>query len=103
MKEPESDDPMELRGIWCDGDLEYMVDCVVEEYLRMGWSPARVLQLFESPFYPALHQWFQVRGAEAIRGRIQQIAGRCGVFRFQTSEAPPAPELVHITGGCADE
>ena len=96
MKEFESDDPMELQGIWIDGDPNYMLDCVVEEYLRLGWPPEQILRLFESPSYPVLHQMLRARGGEALRARIQQIAKRCGVFRFRTSEPPEDPELVTI-------
>ena len=107
MKEFESDDPMELQGIWMDGDPDYMLDCVVEEYLRLGWPPDQILRLFGSPSYPVLHQMLHVRGTEALRARIQQIAGRCGVFRFRTSEPPEDPELVAIAplgqGGREDE
>ena len=96
MKEPEYDDPMELQGFECDGDPGYMVDCVVEEYLRMGWPPDEVFHLFESPVYPPLHYLLHTQGPEAILRKIEQVAARCGVFRYQTREAPPNPELVAI-------
>jgi len=82
VKEPEFDDPMELNGVVCDGDPDVMIDCVIEEYLRMGWSPAEVFRLFQSPFYPLLHAVMRTRGAEPVRRRIEQVRARCGVFRF---------------------
>ena len=107
MKEPESDDPMELRATECDGAPDFMIECVVEEYLRMGWPPEQVLRLFESPLYPPLYHLWRSQGAAAIRGRIERVAARCGVFRFRTLQAPAKPELVCITprreGGCHDE
>ncbi len=105
MKEPESDDPMELRGFECEGDPGYMLHCVVEEYLRMGWPPDQIFHLFESPLYPPLYQLLCAQGPVAIRQKIDQIAARCGVFRFRSHDAHP--ELVSITplaeGGLEDE
>jgi hypothetical protein len=95
-KRPESDDPMELRGVVCDGDLELMMDCVIEEYVRTGWAVDQVMHLFDSPSYPLLHEFLRVRGAQAIRKKIVETTRRCGVFRFRTAEAPPEPELVQI-------
>jgi hypothetical protein len=106
MKEPESDDPMELHGTQCCGDPGYMVDCIVEEYLRMGSSPEQILRLFRSPLYPPLHQLWRTRGP-AVEARIRDIAARCGVFRFRTSERAEQSELVAIAplagGGHVDE
>ena len=102
MKNPEHDDPMELHGIECDGDPDFMIDCLAEEYLRMGWPPDEIFHLFESPCYPALHQMLRARGVEAIRRKIERVAARCGVFRFRTSERPAASDLVTI-GGCEHE
>ena len=107
MKEFAFEDPMELHGVACGGDAGYMVDCVIEEYLRLGWPPARILRLFESPLYPPLHQVLRRQGVEAIRRKIESTAGRCGVFRFRTHETPPDPELVSLErsqeGGGNDE
>ena len=96
IKQPEQDDPMELRGVQCDGDPGYMIDCLVEEYARMGWPAEKTLQLFESPFYPVLHRMLAVSGKEAIRRRIERVTARCGVFRTRTIETDPPAELVSI-------
>ena len=95
-KQPEAGDPMELRGVACDGDLDSMIDCIIEEYARMGWAADRVLCLFESPLYPVLHRFLRARGVEAVHNKIEETTRRCGVFRFRTTEAPPDAELVQI-------
>ncbi len=95
-KQPEADDPMELRGVACDGDLDFMIDCIIEEYLRMGWAADHILRLFELPSYPVLHQFLRARGVDAVHDKIEETSRRCGVFRFRTTEAPPDPELVEI-------
>ena len=97
-KELESDDPMELLAVECDGDQDYMIDCVAEEYARLGWPAKEIVLLFESPFYPALHLMLRARGAETVRRRIEAVVARCGVFRTRTFEADPEPELVTIGG-----
>ncbi len=95
-KEFEADDPMEMQGLQCDGDPDFMITCVAEEYLGLGWTPAQVFNLYESLDYPVLYSLLQLKGAAAIRCLIDRAAARCGVFRFRTVEAPPEPGLVTI-------
>ena len=107
MKELENDDPMELQAVQLDGDPGYMIDCIVEEYARMGWTAAEIFPLFQSPRYPVLYGLFRTLGAEAIRRRLDEVTTRCGVFRARTFEAPETPELVTIAplteGDACDE
>ena len=35
-KRVEPEDPMELRCVAVDGDPDFMIDCIVEEYARPG-------------------------------------------------------------------
>ena len=106
-KRVEPEDPMELRCVAVDGDPDFMIDCIVEEYARLGWSPAKILPLFESPSYPVLHGLYRARGAASIRRSVEEVVRRCGVFHFDTRERPPDPELVRIglaeTRGAEDE
>jgi hypothetical protein len=95
-KEVEADDPMELQGIQFDGDPGYMIDCVVEEYARIGWPAEEILGLFESPGYPVLRLLLESRGKEGIRRSIERVVARCGIFRSRTVEAPEEPHLVTI-------
>ncbi len=102
MREPlrksvDVDDPMELRGFECDGDPDYMIDCLVEEYVRLGWPPEKILGLFEAPGYPMLHALWHTKGPETIRRKIERVARRTGVFRFRTVEQPLDDEPVRIT------
>lgn len=95
-KKPEPDDPMELRGVACDGDPDFMVDCLIEEYAWMGWRAQDIMGLFESPSYPVLHGLYRTQGAESIRHRVEVVIQRFGGFRFQTTERPAEHELVQI-------
>ena len=109
MKELEYDDPMEFQAVQADGDPAFMIDCVTEEYARLGWSSQQILELFQSLDYPFLYRMLQALGPTAIRARIERVIARCGVFRVSTLEAAPDPELelVHIAplreGGTQDE
>ncbi len=106
-KQADPDDPMELVGVECDGDPDFMLECIVEEYARMGWEPERILRLFASPHYPMLHNFWRARGSEAIRRKVEATSRRCGVFRFRTTQRPQADRLVEISpageGGEKDE
>ncbi|MBI3665786.1 MAG: hypothetical protein HY236_06090 [Acidobacteria bacterium] len=95
-KEPAFDDPMELQAVQLDGDPDFMIDCIVEEYARIGWTADRIFRLFESPLYPALHSLLLARGVDEIRRRVERVVTRCGVFRVRTFEAPEAAELVNV-------
>ena len=58
LKEAEPDDPMALVGVPVpvdEGTFDEMARCFVEEYVRDGWSDARLLALFRSPHYAGLH------------------------------------------------
>ena len=51
--EPDPSDPLELRAVQIDDptgeSLQAMATCLAEEFLRLGWEPARVEGLFEQP------------------------------------------------------
>jgi hypothetical protein len=96
-KKVEPDDPMELRGVQCDGEPDLMIECLAEEFVRMGWTEDRIVRLFESPFYPVLHALYQSKGAASIRKVVHQVSARWGVFRVRTVEAAEADELVTIS------
>ena len=106
-KEPEKDDPMELQGFECDGDPDFMIECLIEEFTRLGWPGEKIARMFESPVYPVLHRLGQTRGPEAIRRKVELVTQRCGIFRFRTVERTPEDELVQIAatkeGGLKDE
>ena len=89
----EPEDPMNLHGIEVEGDPEIMLCMLVEEYARMGYGHAELLNLCRQPFYVGLHGLLQLYGEEELSRRVRGILSQCGVFRVVTSEAvqPPAP------------
>ena len=88
-KPPEPDDPMHMQAESVVGDQHVMLECVIEEFARMGWDANQIARLFENPFFLASHGLAKQLGPEAVHECIEQTLQRCGVFRIKISEAKP--------------
>jgi hypothetical protein len=89
----ESDDPLELHATAVVGDPEVMLECLIQEYVWMGWDREHILALFHSPFYPALNALLRHYGESGIRQRVAAVLARMGVFRVSgTVREEPEPE-----------
>jgi len=55
-----------------------MAECFVEEFLRLGFSPDRILGLFRDPFYLGPNLALQHRGEPHIRQLISATFARWG-------------------------
>ncbi len=74
MKEAEPQDPMELVALAVpEGDMDYMAECVVEEYALLGWSDKQLMTLFSHPMFQATHRIYQDKGEEYVRSLIQKV------------------------------
>lgn len=74
-----SEDPMELIGMVLPGEagqLEAMAECLVEEYVRLGWDERRLMGLFISPMYLASHRIYQQKGEEYVRELIRRARAK---------------------------
>ena len=76
MLDPElfEEDPQELTGIVMPGEagqLEAMAECLVEEYVRLGWDEPRLLTLFVNPMFLATHRIYRQKGEEYVRNLIR--------------------------------
>ena len=74
-KDLEHDDPMNLVGMVFPGEagqVEAMAECIVEEYVRLGWDERRLLSIFVSPMFLATHRIYRQKGEGYIRGLIQE-------------------------------
>jgi hypothetical protein len=91
------DDPLEMQSFEVPGDPNLMLRLLVEEYARMGFGPAAIVQLARDPNYLAFHGLLRLLGEEELTSRVSQIVARCGVMRVKTTEAAAVPtELVQI-------
>ncbi len=87
-----ADDPMQVRGDSVPGDQQVMLQCLIEEFARMGWNANQIRLLFENKFFLASHGLAERLGQEAVRECIEQTLQRCGVFHFEMSESKPNQE-----------
>ncbi len=77
-----ADDPMEIIGLVLPGEpgqLEAMAECLVEEYVRLGWDARRLLALFVNPMFMATHRIYQQKGEAYVRELIDQMCAKWGV------------------------
>jgi hypothetical protein len=84
----QTDDPMEISGIEVEGDPEVMLNCIVEEFARMGCDAETILRLFDDPFFLGPHGLTKAFGREYIRDRVHGILKRCGVMSVRVIEQP---------------
>lgn len=78
-KTAEPDDPLELVGVPVPVDeatFDEMARTLIEEYVRDGWSDARLLALFRSPFYAGLHVAWRRRGEAWVRAELAACRAR---------------------------
>ncbi|MBI2912065.1 MAG: hypothetical protein HYY05_07970 [Chloroflexi bacterium] len=68
---------MELIGVALpaqdESSVREMAECFVEEFVRMGFPPGRVLALFRSPRYAAAHTALRILGEDTIRAMIENF------------------------------
>ncbi len=77
MKAFEPEDPMELIGIAIpQQDPDYMAECMIEEYMLLGWNEKQLMSLFTKPFFQATHRIYHDKGEEHIRSLIQGVRDR---------------------------
>ncbi len=71
-----AEDPMELVGMVMPGgpgQLEAMAECLVEEYIRMGWDEERLMTLFRNPMFAATFRIYRYKGEDYVRDLIRTI------------------------------
>jgi hypothetical protein len=78
------EDPLELVGMALPGEpgqLEAMAECLVEEYVRLGWTELRLMTLFTSPMFLATHRIYQQKGEAYVQELIRGTCAKWGVVR----------------------
>lgn len=98
----EADDPMELVATPVEGDPDVMLECILQEFIWMGWTAEQLFGLFGSPLYPVLNELMAYYGEEQVRARIHALLGQSGTFRFRevlddTPEPDDEPELIQLS------
>jgi len=95
----QQDDPMMLSPVEIDGDPEIMIDCLIEEFARMGWDTPTIIRMFDDPFYEGPHRARQLYTTEAFEQRVRRVLARCGTLRVRMVEveAEPVEQVTPIT------
>lgn len=78
-KPAEQDDPLALVGVPVPVDedtFDEMARCFMEELVRDGWSDARLMTAFRSPFYAGLHVILLRRGEDWVKAEIADVRRR---------------------------
>ena len=80
MPKDESDpeDPLELCGVGLlteEDTSEPMTECFVEEFMRLGHTPASILALFRNPHYTGMNMVLQNRGETFVKDKITEVFG----------------------------
>ncbi len=74
MKSLELNDPHELVGVaLAEGDRDYMAECLVEEYLLLGWSDQQLMSLFSRPCFGMTHDIYLDRGHDFVAALISRM------------------------------
>ena len=74
-KDLEHDDPMNLVGMVLPGEagqVEAMAECIIEDYVRLGWDERRLLSIFASPMFLATHRIYRQKGEGYVRRLIRE-------------------------------
>ena len=103
-RQSEADDPLELVAETVIGDPIVMLECLVQEYIWMGWSLPQVMTLFNQPGYPVLAGLQDFLGTAETERRVSQIFARNVQWTFRETvveaaecdEEDQVPELVQI-------
>ena len=77
MKPLEPNDPHELVGVsLAEGDCDFMAECLVEEYLLLGWSDRQLMSLFERPCFGMTHRIYLDRGHQYVAELIAHVRAK---------------------------
>jgi hypothetical protein len=88
----EDDDPMGLVGMVLPGEpgqLEMMAECLIEEYVRLGWNEARLMTLFVNPMFLATHRIYREKGEVYVRALIHRTCAQWGTDRLRYPAGQP--------------
>jgi hypothetical protein len=76
--EPDPQDPLVLVGVSLPARdasaIRHMATCFAEEYLRMGFDPEKVMDIFQDPFYAGAHEAYKALGPDDIRSVVEEAA-----------------------------
>jgi len=84
------EDPMEMVGMVLpgeEGQLERMAECIVDEYVRLGWDRQRLMTLFQHPMFLATNRIYRQKGEPYVLELIQKTCDRYRIPRPEVKNA----------------
>jgi hypothetical protein len=84
-KDPDPTDPSMLVGVVLPAEAETMTDMAyvfAEEFARLGYQQAHILQLFKNPFYAGAYGAYEMLGKETVCAIIAECLAVWGGVRF---------------------
>jgi len=82
MKNLDPEDPFSLTGHAvalsaeeAEEHLIEMTDTIIHEFTLLGWTPERILGMFNNPFYRMPHEILRSRGASFVQSRMAAVTG----------------------------
>jgi hypothetical protein len=88
-RDAHDEDPYELMATPAAGDPEVMLECILQEFLWMGFGREQLVRLFHDPNYPMLCELREFYGPVEIERRVDGLLARCGQLRFREIVAEP--------------
>jgi hypothetical protein len=88
----EPEDPMLLQAQPVNGDPDVMLECLIEEFARLGYDEAEIKRLFDQPFFQATYGLKGHYGEKELARRIQCTLARSGVMRFTALPGANQPD-----------
>jgi len=93
------EDPFEMHGVVLPaepGITDSMTDCIIEEFLRLGFDHWSILRLFQDPNYLGPHSVWCSHGENYIRSRIEGVCMQWGLA-ISWEQAPPVNDASNDT------
>jgi hypothetical protein len=89
------EDPFELVATPAIGEPDVMLECILQEFLWMGWDAEQLLALFGNPAYPLLCELEAHYGRDEVRRRVEALVARGTRMRVTEFLEEPEPECEH--------
>jgi hypothetical protein len=93
-KDFEADDPMELKAVVLPADAEASRDMAyvfAEEFARLGYDRARLLWLFQNPFYAGAHGAYRALGEKETLSIIDECLNVWENIRVRVQDVQAVP------------
>jgi|ERR1043166_2347914 hypothetical protein len=97
------DDPLELNGVGmlsAEDTTDAMTECLVEEFMRLGYNAKQILAMFRNPHYLGMNMALERRGEQFVRDTIAEGFARRGkTVTWASSDPKPLTPALSPSDG----